>query len=224
MDNAPPLELSIPADAELVELPAVDRIAVPTMDLRRAIESRTTVRRYSSEPLNLDELSYLLWCTQGVKKVIPGRATIRNVPSAGARHPFETYLLINNVAGLRRGLYRYAASKHKLIALSLEHEQLIEKLVQNCFNQEHIRNSAAVFIWSAVIWRAKWRYGERSYRYIHLDAGHVCQNLYLAAEPIGSGVCAVGAFDDDALNAVLGFDGKEQFVVYMATVGKKPGA
>ena len=66
----------------------------------------------------------------------------------------------------------------------------------------------------------KWRYGERAFRYIHLDAGHVCQNLYLASECIQSGVCAIAAFDDDELNALLGLDGEEQFAVYMATVGK----
>ncbi len=219
----PPLQLEVPVGAELVELPAAEQIVVPVMDLRKAIESRATVRKYHDEPLSMDELAYLLWCTQGVKKIIPDRVTFRNVPSAGARHPFETYILINNITGLKPGLYRYLALEHKLMIVSLE-AALAEQIAQSAFNQPHIKQSAATSIWSAVIWRMKSRYGARSYRYIHLDAGHICQNLYLAAESIGSGVCAVGAFDDDSINAVLGFDGEEQFVVYMATVGKKEHA
>jgi SagB-type dehydrogenase family enzyme len=67
----------------------------------------------------------------------------------------------------------------------------------------------------------KWRYGERGYRYMHLDAGHVCQNLYLSAESIDCGVCAIAAFQDEEINSVLGIDGEEEFVIYVATVGKK---
>lgn len=216
----PPLQLAFPKDAVLIDLPAVEDISVPPMDLRRAIESRVTLRKYSGEPLSGGELAYLLWCTQGVKKVVPERATFRIVPSAGARHAFETYLLINNVSGLKPGLYRYLALEHKLMIVNLDGD-LAVRIAESSFNQPHIKQSAATFIWSAILWRMKSRYGERSYRYIHLDAGHVCQNLYLAAESIGCGVCAIGAFDDNALNHVLGFDGEEQFVAYMATVGKK---
>jgi SagB-type dehydrogenase family enzyme len=65
-----------------------------------------------------------------------------------------------------------------------------------------------------------WRYGERGYRYLHIDVGHACQNLYLAAETMEAGVCAIGAFDDEALNRALGIDGVEQWAIYLATVGK----
>ena len=81
--------------------------------------------------------------------------------------------------------------------------------------------SAATFLWVADKKRMEWRYGDRGARYLHLDAGHVCQNLYLSAEAIESGVCAIAAFDDDEINRVVGVDGKEQFVIYVATVGKK---
>ena len=153
----PPLQLEVPVGAELVELPAAEQIVVPVMDLRKAIESRATVRKYHDEPLSMDELAYLLWCTQGVKKIIPDRVTFRNVPSAGARHPFETYILINNITGLKPGLYRYLALEHKLMIVSLE-AALAEQIAQSAFNQPHIKQSAATFIWSAVIWRMKSRY------------------------------------------------------------------
>ena len=81
--------------------------------------------------------------------------------------------------------------------------------------------SGVVFLWTAVPYRMTWRYGERGYRDLHLDAGHVCQNLYLAAEAVGCGVCAIAAFDDDVMNDLLGIDGNDQFLIYLATAGKK---
>lgn len=216
----PPLELEYDTDAVLIELPLIENIKVKEIDLREAIEGRKSLRKYADKPLTLEELSYLLWCTQGVKRVISRPATIRNVPSAGSRHSFETYLLINKVKGLRPGLYRYLAIDHKLMEVNMEPD-IKEKITHSCLNQIFVKNSGVTFIWSTDIYRMKWRYGERGYRYIHLDAGHVCQNLYLAAESIDSGVCAIGAFDDDEINNLLGLDGDEQFVVYVATVGKK---
>ena len=84
-----------------------------------------------------------------------------------------------------------------------------------------MKTCAATFIFTAVSYRTYWRYGERGYRYMHLDAGHVSQNLYLAAEAIGGGACAIGAFYDEELNGVLGLDGEEQFAIYVTTTGKK---
>jgi SagB-type dehydrogenase family enzyme len=78
---------------------------------------------------------------------------------------------------------------------------------------------AVSFIWTAVIQRSRWKYQQRAYRYIYLDAGHACQNLYLTCEALGLGCCAVAAFDDDAANKILDIDGKKEFVIYLATVG-----
>ena len=89
-------------------------VKVNKVDLTDAINSRVSVRAYSDEPLSIDELSYVLWCTQGVKEVTKRPATQRTVPSAGARHCFESYVLINRVEGLASGLYRYMAIDHKL--------------------------------------------------------------------------------------------------------------
>jgi len=100
-------------------------------------------------------------------------------------------------------------------------ENIAEQIVEASLKQGQIKNSAVTLIWFAVGYRTVYRYGDRGYRYMHLDAGHVCQNLYLAAESIGCGVCAIAAFEDDKLNAVLGLDGVDQFVIYIGTVGKK---
>lgn len=216
----PPLELEYDKDGKLIDLPKVEDIEVKPLDLREAIEARKSLRKYADKALTLEELSYLLWCTQGVKKITSRPSTLRNVPSAGARHSFESYLLINKVEGIKPGLYRYLAIDHKLLEVNTE-PAIALKVTKACLDQVFVNNSAVTFIWASVIYRMKYRYGERGYRYIHLDAGHVCQNLYLAAQSIDCGVCAIAAFDDDEINNLLGLDGEEQFVVYIGTVGKR---
>jgi SagB-type dehydrogenase family enzyme len=216
----PPLELGHDTVNPIVDLPAPTDLPPYEFDLRTAIENRRSARRYTDHALTLEELSFLLWCTQGVKESIDTYATLRTVPSAGARHAFETYLLINHVDGLLAGLYRFLAISHRLMEVNTE-AGLADKLTKACLEQSQVKSSAVTFFWTAVAYRMAWRYGERGYRYLHLDAGHVCQNLYLAAEALDAGVCAIAAFQDEALNQLLDLDGEEQFVIYLATVGKK---
>lgn len=215
----PPLELPADPDKRVLDLPAVERLDIPALDIRKAIASRHSVRAFEREPMTVDELSFLLWSTQGVKRVEGNYATFRTVPSAGARHAFETYILANDIAGLERGLYRYLALSHRIQQVSTDPTLPVD-ITEACFNQDFILRSGAVFLWTAVPYRMTWRYGERGYRDLHLDAGHVCQNLYLAAETVGCGVCAIAAFDDDLMASLLGIDGTEQFLIYLAAVGK----
>ncbi len=216
----PPLEVEATPDAAAIALPDVGRLAFAPLDVRQAIEQRTTIRRYSDDPISLEQLSYLLWLTQGVKAVTPRPVTLRTVPSAGARHAFETYLLVNRVAGLQPGVYRFLAIEHALLPVNLD-AATNAALTHACLDQGQVEHSAVTFFWVADVARMYWRYGERGYRYLHLDAGHVCQNLYLAAEQLGCGVCAIAAFDDVLTNTALGLDGEEQFTVYIASLGKK---
>lgn len=216
----PSLELGYDASGRIIDLPDPQECKVKAVTVSETIESRRSVRRFINKPVTLHELSYLLWCTQGVKEVIPDSATFRTVPSAGARHAFETYLLVNHVEGLKPGLYRFLAIDHKLVEIRTT-EHIADDITDGCLGQEMAGKSAVTFIWTAVAQRMTWRYGERGYRYMHLDAGHVCQNLYLAAEAIDCGVCAIAAFDDDAMNRALALDGEKQFVIYIAVIGKK---
>ena len=216
----PPLQLDWDRSRKLIPLPAPKALRLGGLSVREAIDRRRTLRTYSRAPLNLEELSYLLWSTQGVQQVVPGSRTMRTVPSAGARHAFETYLCINNVSGLTSGLYRFLALDHALIGEN-PRSDLADRLAEACFGQETVKTCATTFIWTAVVYRMTYRYGERGYRYLHLDAGHVCQNLYLAAEDIGCGVCALAAFSDDDVNRLLGLDGESRFAIYLGTVGKK---
>ena len=220
----PPLEIGMADPSAVIPLPGPGDVLIPPTDLRQAIEARRSLRRYSDKPLSLGELSFLLWCSQGVKECRREQPafTYRTVPSAGARHALETYLVINRVEGLQAGLYRFGAIEHGLAPCRPD-PHVADELVEACLGQTMVKSAAATFIWTAVAYRMTWRYAQRGYRYLHLDAGHACQNLYLAAEAVGGGVCAIAAFDDERVNALLGIDGREQFAIYLATVGKKPG-
>lgn len=216
----PPLELDYDPSKQAIDLPKPQELAIKDLSLREAIESRESIRKYSDQSLSLMELSWLLWCTQGVKEVMGTRVTLRTVPSAGARHAFETYLLVNNVNGLQQGLYRFIAIEHKLVLINKD-EKIADKITMAALDQSQVKKCNVTFLFVAVLERMKWRYGVRGYRYLHLDAGHVGQNLYLAAENIGCGVCAIAAFEDKKINHFLDLDGEEQFVIYLLTVGKK---
>lgn len=216
----PPLEEEPPPDAPLLPLPPPASLNIPKKDLQEAIEQRRSLRRYTSAPLSAEELSFLLWCTQGVRRLVPGSATFRTVPSAGARHAIDTYLLVNNVQGVPEGLYRFSGIRHALVEVRRE-AGLSDQLTAACLGQPFVKTSAVTFAWAAVVERMRWRYGERGYRYLLLDAGHICQNLYLAAEAVQCGVCAIAAFADEAVDRLLGFDGEQEFTLYLATVGRK---
>jgi SagB-type dehydrogenase family enzyme len=216
----PLLQLPYDPAQKVIPLLAPRNIRLANFHVREAIERRKTLRAYARTPLTLEELSYLLWCTQGVKELVQNSGTRRTVPSAGARHAFETYLLANNVDGLSPGIYRFLALEHALLQEEAA-PGLPDRFVTACLGQEHVKTCAAMFLWTAVTDRMTWRYGERGYRYLYLDAGHVCQNLYLSAESIGGGVCAIAAFNDEEVNHLLKLDGEKHFAIYLATVGKR---
>ena len=194
---------SCPASSVLIDLTPVENFNCGEMSILDALKNRKTRRVFSKDALSLEELSFLLWSVQGVKKIVnKGYATLRTVPSAGARHSLETYLAILNVEGLEKGLYRYLPLEHKLLFLSSA-EDLDTKLMTATFNQKFVSNSAVTFIWSAIPYRMEWRYDIAAPKLIALDAGHVCENLYLAAESINSGVCAIAAYDQNKMDELL---------------------
>ena len=221
----PPLEAEYDRDKPLIDLPPASSVKLTNNDLHRVMGQRRTLRQYASDPISLEELSFLLWCTQGVHETVPayeakGLRTMRTVPSAGARHAFDTFLLVNNVAGLPSGLYRYVALGHKLSQLDTS-EKLADVFVKGCRGQTLVKSCAVAFFWVADVYRMTWRFSQRGFRYLFLDAGHVCQNLYLGAEAVGGGACAIGAYDDDNMSRLFGVDGETRFVIYAGTVGKK---
>jgi SagB-type dehydrogenase family enzyme len=216
----PPLQKPHPKGAKLIKLTAPKDLTVGTMPLIEAIRRRKTRRKFTSEPLTVEELSFLLWATQGVRRRIErGKKTRRTVPSGGSRHPFETYLFINRVEGLEPGLYRYLPLHHKLVFLEPD-DDLAGRISEACLDQTFVGKGAVVFIWTAVPYRAEWRFSFVAHKMIALDAGHLCQNLYLACEAIGAGTCAIGEYSNNKIDAILGVDGEDEFVIYLAPVGK----
>ena len=187
--------------------------------LIEAIGRRRSRRRFKDLPLSLAELALLLWATQGVSQVFASGGALRTVPSAGCRHAFETYLVVQNVATLERGVYRYLPLEHALV---FEHvlENLPSRLVRATLGQAFIASAAVTFVWTVMPYRMEWRYGLAAHRVIAMDVGHVCQNLYLACEAIDAGTCAVAAYHQEQMDALLQVDGDDEFTLYLAPVGK----
>ena len=216
----PALEKPVPEGVKLIELVAPEALTIGQRPLIEVIKHRRSRRRFTQEPLTLEELSFLLWATQGVQHVFENRmASLRTVPSGGARHPFETYLAVFRVTGLEPGLYRYLPFEHKLCFLRHE-EALAEKVIAGCDGQDFAGACAVTFIWTCIPYRTEWRYAMVAAKIIAQDSGHLCQNLYLASESIGAGTCAIGAYNQAKMDALLGVDGQKEFTIYVAPVGK----
>jgi SagB-type dehydrogenase family enzyme len=218
-DAPPPVQKPAPEGAPLVPLPAREEWQIPPCDLVDAISRRESRRKFLPGTLTLGELAFLLWSTQGVRKRLHEAAVLRTVPSAGCRHPFETYVVVLRVDTLSPGIYRYLPLDHALVRERTP-DHLAERVTAACRGQRFAGEAAATFIWTAVAGRTEWRYAEASYKVIALDAGHVCQNLYLACEAIGAGTCAIAAYNQGLADELVGVDGNEEFVVYLAPVGR----
>ncbi|MBI5186676.1 MAG: SagB/ThcOx family dehydrogenase [Nitrospinae bacterium] len=216
----PDPEYRHPGAGPAISLPGPDLALLDARPFSSMLQGRRSRRDFSKEQLPLEELSVLLYSTQGVMERT-AYYHLRTVPSAGARHPLETFLCVNRVTGLEPGLYHYLPFSNAVEAVRTDKGEG-EKWKDVCLGQEMVEDSAVDFIWTAVFYRAGWKYKQRGFRYIHLDAGHACQNLYLACEALGLGCCALAAFDDNGCARLLGVDGKEQFCLYMASVGKLP--
>jgi SagB-type dehydrogenase family enzyme len=207
-----------PEGADLVDLIKAEALSLGSLPVFDAVAGRKSHRKFTDGSLTLDELSFLLWATQGVREVLESGAVRRTVPSGGNRHPFETYLVVNRVEGLEPGLYRYLPLDHKLCRLGRIDDAPV-KVGEGCNGQKFVGEGAVVFVWSVIPYRTEWRYGHLSSRAILMDSGHVCQNLYVACEAIGVGTCAIAAFDQALMDSLIGVDGKDEFTIYLAPVG-----
>lgn len=211
-----------------IALPLDFEEIVQDKNLLTLLKERESCRAYKEEELSLKELSFLLWATQGIRHFAGKmkQVTFRNVPSAGSRHPLETYLFINKAEGIAPGIYHYLPSGHAL-ELWEDKPDYTEELTAALVGQAFAAAAPVTFVWSVVPYRTEWRYGLKSHKYMLVDAGHVCENLYLACEAIGCGTCAIGAYDQELLDELLGFAGgpcaeaDNEFSLYAAPVGRK---
>jgi len=219
---APPLQKPCPVDAPRTALPdgraCMKRLC--RMSLADAITRRVSIRSFGDTALSLEELSALLWASQGVREVISTECALRSVPSAGARHAFETYVAASRIEGLEPGLYRYLPFDGKL-ALLFSDTDIGRRAASACLDQIFVAAAAAAFFWTTIPARMEWRYDRAAHKVIAIDAGHVGQNLYLAATALGAGACAIAAYDQNLCDHFLGVDGDEEFTIYIATAGKR---
>lgn len=220
----PDVQKPVPDDAKLIDLVHPDKIDIGNAPLFDIIRQRKSRRRFTDEYLTIKELSFLLFTTQGIQKILfdknnRPRSTFRTVPSGGSRHPFETYIYVNRVDGVACGLYRYLPIEHKLLFM-FDEPSFPQKLSEGCCGQSFVGTGAVVFIWTVIPYRMEWRYKTFGTKIIAQDSGHLCQNLYLASEAIGCGTCAIGAYFQESMDALLKVDGVDEFTIYVAPVGK----
>jgi SagB-type dehydrogenase family enzyme len=207
--------------ARTKDYPESTRIALPPvsvppdLSLARAIDQRRSLRDYADRALTTTELSWLLGAATG----ITGPGGLRAAPSAGAQYPIETYVVAARVEDIEPGIYHYAPANHALERV--RGGTFGGDLVIAGLGQEFLGQAPVVLVLSAIFQRLRWRYRERAYRYALLEAGHIGQNVYLAAEAAGLGACAVGAFFDDAINGLLEVDGVEEAALILVPVGPR---
>ncbi len=201
--------------------PAAQRIKLPDphgyqgLSLEEAIEARRSTRRYAGVALSLDQLSRLLHAAQGITDK---RRGYRAAPSAGALYPIEVYASVRTVTGIEPGIYHYAVREHELELVAAG--DVSAAIAHAGLDQAFLGQAGVCFILSAIFQRTRWKYHERAYRYVLLEAGHIGQNLYLAATSMGLGACAVGAFYDAEVNRLFGLDGETEAALHIIAVGK----
>jgi SagB-type dehydrogenase family enzyme len=200
--------------SKAVQLPS--QFQESTLNFAEVLQRRKSVRSFSLQPLSMVDLAFLLWASTGIQRIEHGYE-FRNAPSAGALYPIETYVAANNVEDLSEGIYHYNIKNHLLEEIKLG--DFGSKLAHAALDQEMCADASVVIIWTAVFGRSKWKYSQRAYRYIYLDAGHVAQNLALASASINCGSCQVGAFFDDEINSILDIDGLQESVICLSVVG-----
>ncbi len=197
---------------EIVELPK------PRLDgdmsVERALELRRSVREYSDESLSLDEVSQLLWAAQGITE--PARG-YRTAPSAGATYPLEVYAVVGEVQGLEPGLYRYSPGDNELIG-KIEGD-FRRELQGAALGQRMVGDAPLVILFTAVYERTTARYGQRGERYVHMEAGHAAQNIYLQVVSLNLVTVVVGAFNEVEVKDVLHLPQEEE-PLYIIPVGR----
>ncbi len=225
MPAGPPMLGAVPPFKRYEDALAHIHLPAPTKHdgpgLWQAIAERRSRRVFSSEPIDLDQLSQLVWATAGATGG-DAEHPLRASASAGALYPNETYLFINNVTDAPAGVYHYEIRDHRIALLS--EGDFSRDLAMACLGQRFCASACVVFAWGAVFGRCAQKYADRAVRYIYLDAGHMGGQLQLAAEALGLGSVNVGAFFDEEVDRLVGLDGSTETIVYLTAVGTLKGA
>ena len=215
-----------------IELPKITEITAPKGDFFECTCTRMSRRIYTQEPLSLFELSFLLWCTQGVKKVIggyrkyllddSGKNYLRPVAVGGCVNSFETYLAVMNVTGVEPGIWRYLPLTHQIGLITTVGnlpDKINETFTNPSQNQSYATRAGVVFFWACIPYRGEWLNDGASHKGLLLDLGHISHQLYLATEVLGCGCCAIGGYYQEMADHLISVDGKDEFTVLCASVG-----
>ncbi len=202
-------------ETKVVKLP---RPEYRGMSLEEIVERRRSVRNYSPKAISVLQLSQLLFAAQGVTGKMYGHP-LRSAPSAGALYPFEIYLVVNNVQGISKGIYHYAVLGHGLELV--KSGDFSRKITNAGLEQKMLGEADVTFVLSAIFDRVRHKYGERGFRYVYIEAGHISQNIYLQAVSLGLGSVSVGAFLDEKVNQLIGADGYQEAAIYLHAVGTR---
>lgn len=214
--------MAAPAKENTQKMPehASEKIKLPepkyggVMSVEEALMKRRSVRVFKEGPVMLAALSQLLWAAQGMAD----QRGLRTAPSAGALYPLELYVVAGNVTGLPPGLYKYGRERHELLDVAKGDRR--NDLCNAALGQSSIRRAALVLVLSGVYERTTSKYGERGIRYVHMEAGHAAQNVYLQAVSLGLGTVVVGAFQDEEVKRLLKMGDRES-PLYIMPVGKR---
>jgi SagB-type dehydrogenase family enzyme len=228
--SQPQFQKTIPENSPIINLPEINSETAPKADFFTCTSSRISRRQYSDEPMSLFELSFLLWCTQGVKKVIggyrkylkdgSGRNYLRPVAVAG--NSYETYLYINNVEGIQNGIWRYLPLSHQIVFLkNVENlqDRISDTFTNPSQNQSYTAKAPVIFFWACTPYKGEWACGAASHKNMLLELGYISHQLYLAAEALGCGCCAIGGYYQEKADELIGVDGIDEFTVLCSSVG-----
>ncbi len=208
-----PEEFKVYKGAEKMELGKPEYRGVT---VEEAIEKRRSVRDYSNKAITKAQLSQLLFSAQGITGSSFDKG-LRAAPSAGALYPFEVYVVVNNVEDLPRGIYHYSVRDHTLEVV--KKGDFREQIADAGLKQGMLGEAGVTFVLSAIFDRVCCKYGQRGYRYVYMEAGHISQNIYLEAVSLGLGSVCAGAFLDEKVNELIGVDGRSEAAIYLHAVG-----
>ncbi|MDP2362791.1 MAG: SagB/ThcOx family dehydrogenase [Ignavibacteria bacterium] len=197
--------------SEKIDLPSPDYSS--TTSVEESLLKRRSVRGFKDLPLNLKEVSQLLWAAQGITH----QGEFRTAPSAGSLYPLEIYIVVNNVITVSKGVYKYYPNKNQLV--KIKEKDIRKELSAAALGQRWIEEASVILVFSAVYERTTKKYGERGIRYVHMEVGHAAQNVYLQAVSLNLGTTVVGAFNDEDVKKILNIS-NEELPLYLIVVGK----
>ena len=208
---------------EFVELPVFHKVVIND-SYQDLLTNRKSERVYTDEPMTQEQLAFMLWSSGGIK-MQRGVSTFRPVPSGGARHPFELYIVVKNVVGLEPGIYHYVPTKNiGEKAVTIERmgplfDDYDDKMNELLVGQKWVIKAPVILFVSCIPYRAEWRYGQNAHRVMLIDLGHVGQNMMLSATATGLGSCCIAAFDQAQCDELFGFNGIDEYTVYVLPLG-----